>query len=254
IGQITLDNASNNNTLMVALEQELSKRHILFHSDGNRIRCNWEQYREGIAGEPVGGVRSIVSSCRASSLRRRDLQRTITEGNEQGSWTPENRVLQRPNDHPNRIRNLQLLRDCETRWSSIFLMTDRYLYLHPCVSAFLEADIQWDISHYNLTSAEVQVLLDLHMILEVAHKAQELLSSEQTPALSIALPAYETIITKWKQLRATIPELAFCIDAGIAKLEEYMAETRKSRIYAHAMGKPTVLVTVVGRHSSIYSH
>jgi len=38
IGQITMDNASNCNTLMECLERLLSKHDIPFHRDGNRIR------------------------------------------------------------------------------------------------------------------------------------------------------------------------------------------------------------------------
>ena len=35
---ITLDNASNNNTMMEELEYELRKRNILFEREGNQIR------------------------------------------------------------------------------------------------------------------------------------------------------------------------------------------------------------------------
>lgn len=33
-----MDNASNNNTMMEALERELQKLDIPFHRDGNRVR------------------------------------------------------------------------------------------------------------------------------------------------------------------------------------------------------------------------
>lgn len=79
--------------------------------------------------------------------------------------------------------------------------------------------------------------MDIHQVLEVAHKAQQLLSSERTPTLGIALPAYELIIAKWEDLQQVIPELKPFIGRGIRKLEEYMSETRKTRIYAHAMGE-----------------
>ena len=84
---------------------------------------------------------------------------------------------------------------------------------------------QTELSECLLSDRELGVLQDIHQVLEVAHKGQELLSAERTPTLSIALPAYETIIVKWKQLQVTIPELAPIIGQGISKLEEYMVET-----------------------------
>ncbi len=39
IGMITLDNASNNNTMMEEMASELGKLDIPFNVDGNRIRC-----------------------------------------------------------------------------------------------------------------------------------------------------------------------------------------------------------------------
>jgi hypothetical protein len=47
---------------------------------------------------------------------------------------------------------------------------------------------------------------------------------------------YEILIEQWKLLRVTIPELAHYTNVGIAKLEEYIGQARKTRIYAHAMG------------------
>ena len=80
------------------------------------------------------------------------------------------------------------------------------------------------------------MLQDIHQILEVPHTAQELLSAECTPTLSLSLPVYEILIEQWKLLRVTIPELAHYIDIGIAKLKEYIGQARKSQIYALAMG------------------
>ncbi|KAJ2927910.1 hypothetical protein H1R20_g9190, partial [Candolleomyces eurysporus] len=272
IGLITLDNASNNNTFMEALERDLHRRNLGFSDDGNRIRCfphvinlasgavitalkaaaadfdnfftperlaelkalpNWPIYREALKRDIIGLPRSFISSCRTSSQRRQAFQDIITEGNLKGFWIGKV-AMPRENDDPNKLRNLQLLRDCETRWSSTVQMIGRYLYLLPAIKVFIQRDIE-HFSDFAMTEAEIKVLTDVHQVLEVAHKAQELLSAEKTPTLSIAFPAYEIVVEKWKALRETIPELSFAIDAGIQKIEEYMGEGRKSRIYAHAM-------------------
>jgi len=80
------------------------------------------------------------------------------------------------------------------------------------------------------------VLKDIHQLLEVPHAAQQLLSSSRTPSLSVALPAFEVLIECWKQTRVLIPELEHYANVGITKIEEYVLKSRKSRIFALAMG------------------
>ncbi|KAG2738634.1 hypothetical protein P692DRAFT_20757971, partial [Suillus brevipes Sb2] len=53
---------------------------------------------------------------------------------------------------------------------------------------------------------DIDVLRDIHQIIEVPHAAQELLASEHTPTLSMALPTYELLLTKWTELKGTIFE------------------------------------------------
>ncbi|KAJ2928061.1 hypothetical protein H1R20_g9035, partial [Candolleomyces eurysporus] len=270
IGSLTMDNASNNNTLMAAIELKLQELDIPFSADGNRIRCfphvvnlacgaiiqelkklatekatnyefdyiidqpDWHLYLDALESDLIARVRALVAACRKSSQRRQDLQKIIREGNNKGLWAGKIRNPF-PKDDPNVLRPLQLLRDCETRWSSIYLMITRFLYLYPAIQMFLLERSQSDLRDCLLDEHEISVLEDIHQVLHVAHLVQELLSGERTPTLSIALPTYELLISKWKDLKRTIPELAPFIGQGIRKIEEYMAETRKSRIYAHAM-------------------
>ncbi|KAG2356414.1 hypothetical protein BDR07DRAFT_1535488 [Suillus spraguei] len=56
---------------------------------------------------------------------------------------------------------------------------------------------------------DIDVLCNIHQVIEVPHMAQELLSSEQTPTLSMALPAYEVLKGQWTQLQSTIWELCY---------------------------------------------
>jgi hypothetical protein len=83
-----------------------------------------KEYRAALAADVIGTARKLVTACRASGQRREDFELTIREGNEVGSWTDsEGNSFSLP--------VLQLLRDCETRWSSTFLMLDRVLILLP---------------------------------------------------------------------------------------------------------------------------
>lgn len=83
-----------------------------------------KDYRDALAADIIGTARKLVTACRASGQRREDFELTIRNGNKAGSWTdPEGNLLPIP--------VLQLLRDCETRWSSTFLMLDRVVTLLP---------------------------------------------------------------------------------------------------------------------------
>lgn len=83
-----------------------------------------EEYRTALTADIIGTARKLVTACRASGQRREDFELTIREGNESGSWTDSE-------GNPLSLPVLQLLRDCETRWSSTFLMLDRVTTLLP---------------------------------------------------------------------------------------------------------------------------
>lgn len=81
-------------------------------------------YRAVLEADVIGTTRKLVTACRASGQRREDLKLTIKEGNEAGSWIDSE-------GDPFSLPILELLRDCETRWSSTFLLLDRVLTLLP---------------------------------------------------------------------------------------------------------------------------
>ncbi|KAI0660766.1 hypothetical protein C8Q70DRAFT_1044080 [Cubamyces menziesii] len=226
-----MDNTSSNDTMMVALEALLTREGIPFHHEGNRIReeehARHRAYADTLASDPVQKVRDLVTALRQSGQRRNELHQFIVDGVASGRWK----------DHPQgwQIKPLQLLRDCETRWSSTFLMIDRVLLLYPAISDFLAHPSRADLARYLLTPNQLAVLTHIHQVFEVSHQAQQLVSSEKTPTLSLVLPAYELLIDSWRTLCQQYPELAPYISLGIAKVEEYINKSRRSRIYALAM-------------------
>ena len=86
-----------------------------------------KQYAAALLSKPIDKTREVVATCRRSGQRQADLKAIIEKGNDTSSWpTPEGK-----------IRVLQLLRDCETHWSSTFNMIDHMMGLYPvCVAAF----------------------------------------------------------------------------------------------------------------------
>ncbi|KAI0284024.1 hypothetical protein BGY98DRAFT_911151 [Russula aff. rugulosa BPL654] len=216
IGEFTLNNASNSDTLIEALEELFRAAGIVFCRYGHRLI----EYATAVESDPVGRARGIVAMCRKSGQRREDLKKVINAGNSCNAWGPD--VV---------IRPVQLLRDCETCWYSTFNMVDRLIELYPLVRHFLSLPA---MSEHLFKPTEYEVLGHIYQILEIPHKCQELLAVEKMPILALALPTYEALVVLWKELAEAIPELSHYIDLGIAKIMEYVLRGR-SRIYALAM-------------------
>jgi hypothetical protein len=79
-----------------------------------------EKYRKILEDDIIATAREQVTACRASGQRREALHDLIVEGNKAGGWGMP----------PEELEENQLLRDVDTRWSSIFLMVDRLMCLY----------------------------------------------------------------------------------------------------------------------------
>ncbi|KAI0726791.1 hypothetical protein C8Q72DRAFT_926324, partial [Fomitopsis betulina] len=228
--------------MLVELGRLLNARNIPFDSQGNRLRCfphvvnisvthgltaltdteancntdlaDDPEYAAALENDPVKRARQLVAACRASGQQREDFAAVIADGNKCFAWGPGKTLQQ-----------VQLLRDVDTRWSSTYLMIDRLLELYPAVLRFIEHSKQADLEHYLLSAKELEVLQDIHQFLRAPHLVQELLSGEQTPTASRALPAYERLLDMLKLARAKYPKIAHGIDASILALEQYMCYT-----------------------------
>jgi hypothetical protein len=106
---------------------------------------------------------------------------------------------------------------------------------------FLDKPKYASLTPLQFTTEEYQVLHDILMVLDKPFSAQELLSAEKTPTLSVALPAFEMLVNAWTNLQVVIPELSHYIGVGIHKIREYVQKGRQSRIYALAMSLSSVL-------------
>jgi len=92
-----------------------------------------------------------------------------------------------------------------------------------------------DIENLALSNLELQVLSDIRTFLNVFHSAQQVVSAEHTPTLSIVIPTYELLITMLKDLKRHLPNLKHAIQASTSKLEEYMGKARSTKMYILAM-------------------
>ncbi|KAA1472419.1 hypothetical protein DENSPDRAFT_778084, partial [Dentipellis sp. KUC8613] len=234
IGQITLDNASTCYAMMEHLEALIREHdaNIPFNHDANRptsdIHKEWCAYRDAVAGDVLARSRRLVSAFRVSGGRRLGLHRTILEGNSTRSW-PQTSL---------EVFDMQLLRDCDTRWSSVYMMITRILTLWPALQAYAASastSTATSLDSVLLSPHERKVLRDLYYILRLPHRTQELLSSENTPTASYTLIVYEILIHGWQNLKTNLPHLHVSIDAGINKLREYIQYARSTPVYGLSM-------------------
>ncbi|KAJ8580713.1 hypothetical protein M405DRAFT_689053, partial [Rhizopogon salebrosus TDB-379] len=93
----------------------------------------------------------------------------------------------------------ELLRDVDTRWDSVYFMINCLHYLQQAIDYFLSLPVNRDISQYNLSPIEWQVLKDFELVLEIPHGVQQSMSSESTRMLSHAIPAFEKFMEGWEE-------------------------------------------------------
>ncbi|KAJ7358519.1 hypothetical protein DFH08DRAFT_686901, partial [Mycena albidolilacea] len=132
-------------------------------------------------------------------------------------------------------KDLQLLRDVDTRWSSTLIMMDRAILLREAIDKFLSDPQFRDLKKYKLGDKEWEALTAFKQILSVPHTFQQRLSAEKTPTLGDALPAFEAMITAWEKQQVIYPETAHIVQQGIDKLESYRERVQDVPAYILSM-------------------
>ncbi|KAK6969568.1 hypothetical protein R3P38DRAFT_2814139 [Favolaschia claudopus] len=169
-------------------------------------------FLDAIARDPIATVRTSVRVIRASSLRRQYFSEVL-------------KALH--------MRDLQLLRDVDTRWSSTLIMIDRAVLLQEAIDKFL-TETQ-DLKKYKLSKPEWDALKSFQRILSVPHAFQQRLSAETTPTLGHALPAFEAMISQWEKQQTRHPETADIVQQGINKLDDYRERVEDVPAYILSM-------------------
>ncbi|THV00111.1 hypothetical protein K435DRAFT_623206, partial [Dendrothele bispora CBS 962.96] len=132
-------------------------------------------------------------------------------------------------------KDLQLLRDVATRWSSTFLMIERATVLRDAIDFFLSSRRFPELENLCLKDPDWDCINLYKKILVVPHAFQQKLSGEATPTLSGAIPAFEAVISRWKTMQDDIPTMSYVIEAGIDKLESYTERISDTPAYMLAM-------------------
>jgi hypothetical protein len=102
------------------------------------------------------------------------------------------------------------------------------------VSEFISRHAE-SLGRFALSHRKFEVLQDILTILNIAYEVQELLSSEQTPTLSLTFPLYDSLLNNWRAAIKLFPEYESAILAGIGKIEDYVLQSRSSPIHVLVM-------------------
>ncbi|KAJ3818437.1 hypothetical protein F5880DRAFT_1491391, partial [Lentinula raphanica] len=205
------------------------------------------EYHNSLEKGLIACARKLVNTCRASGRRREALQDAIDSIRRATTAANEESSEQAP-----LMRQLVLLRDVDTRWSSIFLMIDRMLELYPVCNTNLFicqtqtqswqaievlAEDEPDVKEVLLTRFDLGVLDDVRKFLKAFHLVQELASASKTPTLAMVLPLYEHLIQNLNMLKTVLPYLSHIITSALDKIHEYVRKSRVTNMYVFAMRK-----------------
>ncbi|TFK63477.1 hypothetical protein BDN72DRAFT_748130, partial [Pluteus cervinus] len=181
-----------------------------------------DEYLHALQADVIGLVRKLVAALRASHSRREALKEVIEQGNKEGWFDKE-------------IPVVTLLRDVDTRWSSIFLMADRVYILYPAIKIMLRREEYKDLRHHLLTPIQLRVLSDIRGFLRIFHAAQQVVSADKTPTLSTVIPIYEQLKGMLEDACFSYPNIKHAIFASLNKLREYVAKAQSTPIYQLSM-------------------
>ncbi|TFK58402.1 hypothetical protein BDN72DRAFT_873178 [Pluteus cervinus] len=180
-------------------------------------------YLEVLEDDIIAMIRKLVNSIRASDQRREALAEAIRSGNEANEYDPP-------------IREVSLLRDVDTRWSSIYLMIDRFLELYPYYR---------ELGDLLFTDLQLRVVYDIREYLFLFHNVQQTVSADKTPTLSVVLPVYEDLLTLLEKTQPLLRNLSHAFEASIRKLKEYLGYARETKAYPLAMCTSYVLFHII---------
>jgi hypothetical protein len=254
-----LDNATNNDTAVQSINEELARR-------GHDIRIPWERRRLRCSGHifnlavkkllfgkdtdalemeavefedwrklgPIGKLHNNVRYVRASPQRRDSFLAVQIE-----TLQSEEAFMLRQNN--------------DTRWNSTFQMIDRGLILQKALDMFivvainsqgLSAKDRAQLEADRLTTGDWKDLRILHELLEpfdtlTKEMQGNIIDDRMNGAIFDVLPAMDLLLKRLEDAKekytSTKSALATCVNLAWKKLDEYYTLTDKSPVYMVAV-------------------
>ncbi|KAJ8515669.1 hypothetical protein ONZ45_g6946 [Pleurotus djamor] len=243
-----MDNASNNDTMMKALERRFHEAGIEFSATDARLRSDSrnatyqdcvtaplsrehdedhaideDEDMDGSEFPAVDKLRRIVRVVRSSPQRRQ-------------SWLDEvHKALEQANSTD---LALMLILDVKTRWSSTHQMLRRALDYKESVTAFVERFWR-DLSKYELTENDWTTISLVTSWLKSFRSATTEMSTTKQPMISTTLAIFRGLQDHLKDIirslpNTTSPQLKAALIASHQKLSDYYFKYDESPYYTWA--------------------
>ncbi|KAL0057622.1 hypothetical protein AAF712_015733, partial [Marasmius tenuissimus] len=245
IGMITLDNASNNDTIMTAAALELGEKNIPFDTSSNRIQCfphivniavktglkylnSGYDLDEEALDHQYDHEESNLALCKATSYHEALKNNIVAAGRRIAM------AIKASGQRRNKLQDTIQEGNKAGTWDQrVYLNLNRRRTWMSAIEKFLLEDD--NLSHLTLSHVQVQVPRDIQTFLSLPHAVQEIASAEKMPTLVVVLPLYEQLISSMEDLKAELPLLEHTIQVSIDRLKEYPVKAWTNKVYILTM-------------------
>jgi hypothetical protein len=120
--------------ILEALPQSAAEYRKAQTQAGRSIEPEQEEYLQALESQPVQRCRDCVVALRHGSQCRTGLHRTIEDGNKMNHFKVYKYKSEDSRERvevPIKLKVVELLLDCVTRWGSTRNMIERFIYLYP---------------------------------------------------------------------------------------------------------------------------
>ncbi|OAQ57667.2 transposase-like protein [Pochonia chlamydosporia 170] len=237
VGYFMMDNASNMNTMIDKVSDELEQEFDVFYDPlPHRLRCTGHIINLAVMEFLIGKRPRTTGSYGGPS------EEEIGEWRKRGAIGKLHNIVVYVTWTPQRLQTftvltdgLRLRRDNDTRWNSWYHMVERALRpkVRQAITVFCaqEPALQED----TLTPSDWVTLAEIHKFLEPFHDATMANEGVQN-SIADVLPTMDYLLHHIEAAReaTTIPHLATMMETAWAKLADYYELTEDSPVYSAA--------------------
>ncbi|GBC48644.2 zinc finger BED domain-containing protein RICESLEEPER 2-like [Rhizophagus irregularis DAOM 181602=DAOM 197198] len=246
---ITTDNASNNNTFLEEVSNELAEKNIEFDNVNQHVRC-LAHIINLAAQEALKSLKATVNISEDEFLNQHEnIQNNNNQVEVVGSIlcklrtlickiraSPQQREKFSAQCKVADIPDKMVILDVRTRWNSTFDMLVRARELKEPLNTLSNSDI--NLRSFILNEKEWECLAEIELILKGFSKATKQICAETYPTIAYVIPYYNILLSRLEDFRDSpgrCKEGKEAASNAIRKLLEYYDKTDTS-IYTISLG------------------
>ncbi|CAB4482266.1 unnamed protein product [Rhizophagus irregularis] len=239
---ITTDNASNNNTFLEEVSNELAEKNIEFDNVNQHVRC-LAHIINLAAQEALKSLKATVNISEDEFLNQHEnIQNNNNQVEVVGSIlcklrtlickiraSPQQREKFSAQCKVADIPDKMVILDVRTRWNSTFDMLVRARELKEPLNTLSNSDI--NLRSFTLNEKEWECLAEIELILKGFSKATKQICAETYPTIAYVIPYYNILLSRLEDFRDSpgrCKEGKEAASNAIRKLLEYYDKTDTS--------------------------